>query len=375
MTRAEEQLINKKFGETAFQLSQERSDFFLPQLLDFVDQKKWINLQPEYQRRLVWDDDKRSLFIESLLLNVPVPAVFLFEWDLSRYEVMDGQQRINAIVDFYNDEYELRGLERWEELNGFSYSQLPDLLKRGLNRRRITATVLLLEATQASDAKKSEIRKLVFERLNTGGLKLTAQELRNCLYGGAFNDLLIDLARTKQFTDAFEIPSYRSHLDKEGHPTKRLRENPLYKRMQDCEIVLRFFAFRKKSNLKGSIKAMLDRLMEENLDISQDQIATLRKEFIERLETAIEIFGAEAFRYTDDENKVHVSIPLFDGTMVAIDRLWDKRKSLVSKRLTVQKNVQRLLADEPSFEVIVGKPNTAKAVAKRLEIMTKAMGA
>jgi len=375
MTRAEEQLINKKFGETAFQLSQERSDFFLPQLLDFVDQKKWINLQPEYQRRLVWDDDKRSLFIESLLLNVPVPAVFLFEWDLSRYEVMDGQQRINAIVDFYNDEYELRGLERWEELNGFSYSQLPDLLKRGLNRRRITATVLLLEATQASDAKKSEIRKLVFERLNTGGLKLTAQELRNCLYGGAFNDLLIDLARTKQCTDAFEIPSYRSHLDKEGHPTKRLRENPLYKRMQDCEIVLRFFAFRKKSNLKGSIKAMLDRLMEENLDISQDQIATLRKEFIERLETAIEIFGAEAFRYTDDENKVHVSIPLFDGTMVAIDRLWDKRKSLVSKRLTVQKNVQRLLADEPSFEVIVGKPNTAKAVAKRLEIMTKAMGA
>jgi hypothetical protein len=86
---------------------------------------KWINLRPEYQRRLVWDDAKRSLFIESLLLNVPVQAVFLFEWDLSRYEVMNGQQRINSVVDFYSDQFVLKGLKRWEELNGKTYSKLP----------------------------------------------------------------------------------------------------------------------------------------------------------------------------------------------------------------------------------------------------------
>src|SRR5436190_22961065 len=67
--RADTKAIEKKFDETAFRLSQERSDFLLPQILDFVRERKWLNLRPEYQRRLVWDDAKRSLFIESLLLN------------------------------------------------------------------------------------------------------------------------------------------------------------------------------------------------------------------------------------------------------------------------------------------------------------------
>jgi hypothetical protein len=135
--------LEKKFGETAFRLTQERNDFFLPQVRDFVLEKKWLNLRPEYQRRLVWDNQKRSLFIESLLLNVPIPPVFLYEWDLSRYEVMDGQQRLNCIVDYYENGFALKGLEKWSELNGSRYKELPDTIQRGLDRRRISATVLL----------------------------------------------------------------------------------------------------------------------------------------------------------------------------------------------------------------------------------------
>lgn len=365
--------IIDKFSQTAFQISQERSDFLLPQLLDFVRARKWINLRPEYQRRLVWDDFKRSLFIESLLLNIPVPAVFLFEWDLSRYEVMDGQQRINSVVDFYDNQYPLRGLKRWEELNGKTYAQLPELLQRGLDRRRITATVLLLEGTQSA-VKRKEIRKLVFERLNTGGLQLNAQELRNCLYGGRFNELLIELARTKLFTDIFEIPAYKSHLDKRGEPTTKLKENKLYRRMVDCELVLRFFAFRRKSNLKGSVRAMLDRTMEENQDISEAIEDTLRVEFNERLAIARQIFEDDVFRYEDELGKVHISFPLFDGVMVAIDRLWENRAQLVKRKTVIRKRVRALLQNPQSYEVIVGKPNTAKAVAKRMDILTGALG-
>lgn len=309
--------IKEKFSQTAFRISQERSDFHLPQLLDFVRERKWINLRPEYQRRLVWTDEKRSLFIESLLLNVPVPAVFLFEWDLSRYEVMDGQQRINSVVDYYDNQYALKGLKRWEELNGKKYRELPEIIRRGLDRRRITATVLLLEGTQSDDASKKDIRKLVFERLNIGGLQLNAQEIRNCLYGGRFNQLLISLARTKLFTEIFEIPTYKSHLNKSGEPTAVLKENKLYKRMQDCELVLRFFAFRKKSNLKGSVRAMLDRAMEDNQDISEAIANTLETEFIDRLSIAFEIFGDQTFKYKDEEGNVHISYPLYDGVMVS----------------------------------------------------------
>jgi phage baseplate assembly protein W len=365
--------IREKFSQTAFRISQERSDFLLPQLLDFVRERKWINLRPEYQRRLVWDDAKRSLFIESLLLNVPVPAVFLFEWDLSRYEVMDGQQRINSVVDFYSDRFPLKGLKRWEELNGKTYSKLPELLKRGLDRRRITATVLLLEGSKSDDASKKDIRKLVFERLNTGGLQLNPQEIRNCLYGGRFNELLIELARTKLFTDTFEIPAYKSHLDKQGEPTAILKENKLYKRMLDCELVLRFFAFRKKSNLKGSVRAMLDRTMEENQEISEAVVDTLRTEFSERLAAAHSIFGKEVFRYLDENGKTQVSYPFYDAVMVAIDRLWESRSQLVQSRTAIKKRVQALLKVPESFDLIIGKFNTAKTIGGRMDLLEKAL--
>src|SRR5690242_16616779 len=104
--------LQEKFNDTAFRIVQERNDFLLPQVIDLIKTKKWINLRPEYQRRLVWDDKKRSLFVESLLLNIPIPPIFLYENDLSRYEVMDGQQRLNAIFDFYENRYELKGLEK-----------------------------------------------------------------------------------------------------------------------------------------------------------------------------------------------------------------------------------------------------------------------
>ena len=90
--------IEDLYDSGDYRLIQERSDFLLPQIIDFVRTKKWMNLRPEYQRRLVWDDKKRSLFIESLLMNIPIPAVFLFETAYNRYEVMDGQQRISANI-------------------------------------------------------------------------------------------------------------------------------------------------------------------------------------------------------------------------------------------------------------------------------------
>ena len=104
--------LDRKFNESDFRLTQERNDFLLPQILDYVASKKWVNLHPEYQRRLVWDKERKSLFLESLLLNIPIPPIFLFEYDLNRCEVMDGQQRLNTIVDFYGNRLELSGLEK-----------------------------------------------------------------------------------------------------------------------------------------------------------------------------------------------------------------------------------------------------------------------
>ena len=361
--------LEQKFDKTAFRLSQERNDFLLPQVVDFVHTHKWLNLRPEYQRRLVWDVAKRSRFIESLLLNIPVPPVFLYEWDLGRYEVMDGQQRLNSIVEFYENGFPLKGLEEWNELTGCRYRDLPDTLQRGLNRRRLSATVLLLERLTTDKPPHSDIRKLIFDRLNTGGQQLNAQELRNCLFAGPFNDLLIALSQEPVFQRAWDIPLYQSHVDSAGIVREPLASHRLYRRMVDCEIVLRFFAFRRLGKIRGSVRAMLDRCMEEHVDTTPDKLATMEEEFRGRLKVAIELFGEHAFRYQDDKNRWQLSQPLYDAVMVAIDRLWIKREEILRRKEQVQGGLATLLTKKDAHKVIVGQPNTAKAIKDRVGLL------
>jgi len=372
--RATVKELEDKFEDTAFRLTQERSDFLLPQVVDFVRKERWINLRPEYQRRSVWDTPKRSLFIESLLLNIPIPPIFLFEQALSRYEVMDGQQRLNSVADFYENGFPLRGLERWSELNGLRYRDLPETLQRGLDRRRISATVLLAESTKKKEFTQNDIRKLVFERLNTGGQTLNAQELRNCLYAGQFNNLLTRLASNELFTEIWEIPSYAENVDTHGFAAAVLRDNPLYKRMLDCQIVLRFFALRDSASIKGSIRSMLDDCMERNQNISEEEANKLGESYLEVLEVAHRIFGKRVFRLKDSKGKLDLSIPLYDGIMIALVRLWKDRERLVEKKVEVVRRVEKLIQDAEAYEVIVGRPNTSTAIKDRLRILTEAVG-
>lgn len=361
--------IEQLYDSGQYRLTQERNDFLLPQIIDFVTQKKWLNLRPEYQRRLVWDRKKKSLFIESLLMNIPVPPVFLYETDLSRYEVMDGQQRLNAILEFYNNDLKLGGLETWSVLNGLTYQQCPPRIRSGLDRRRISANVLLAESATTKD-QVNFIRRTVFERLNTGGQQLNAQELRNSLYSGDFNDLLIKLAGSRLFDEIWEIPPYEDHYrENDGYISATLAKNGLFKRMTDCELVLRFFAFRRTGAIKGSSRAILDSCMEEYRDASQKELAELKKAFDEALQLAFDIFAEQTFRIPDEKDVWKHSQPLFDAVMVALDNLGDKRAKLIANKGKIRKAIQDELKNLKTYEIVVGKPNTANAIKDRLSII------
>jgi hypothetical protein len=254
--------LEKLYDDTSGRILQERNDFFLPQIRDFVQKRRWVNLRPEYQRRRRWDRKKQSRLIESLLMNVPVPPIFLYETDLSRYEVMDGQQRLVSIIEFYEGKLELGSLRAWSDLNGFRYQDLPERLKRGLDRRRISAVILLAESAAPEEIQFADIRREVFERLNTGGTALNPQELRNSIYGGPFNDLIVDLARTPLFCKMWDIPVHGRTPS--NAQLEALQNNELFRKMADCQIVLRFFAFREKEHVKGSVRSMLDSCMKRN---------------------------------------------------------------------------------------------------------------
>lgn len=356
--------LEERYDSADYRLNQERSDFLLPQIVDFVRDRQWITLRPVYQRRLVWNNKKKSLLIESLLLNVPIPPVFLYEHDLSRYEVMDGQQRLNTIVEFYENRLKLSGLERWAPLNGKTYSDCPPRIRRGLDRRRISATVLLAEST-ISNQGSDDLRKLVFERLNTGGQNLNPQELRNCLFSGKFNDLIMELAGNRLFNEIWDIPPYEDNI-RGSHVSKELMGNRYYKRMGDCEIVLRFFAMLKKSRIKGSMKKILDSCMESHARDDEETIDELRDRFLTRLKIAHDIFGAGLFRIKRQGQKQSMlSIPLYDSVMVALDRLYEQRNPLRRESKHIKASLKTFLADDDQYDLIVGRANTAGAIRER----------
>lgn len=191
------------FAKNAFRIIYQTNNFFLPQLRDLIDRGEVLNLRPEYQRRLRWTSSQKSKLIESLLLNIPIPPVFLFEGEAARYEVMDGQQRLNAVREFIAGDFALTGLTVLEPLNGIRYSRCPPRIKRALDRASFSAIVLLLESEPekvGAALNMTDIRRFIFDRLNTGGTKLNPQEIRNAIHTGNFNKAIVELTRDQLFT-------------------------------------------------------------------------------------------------------------------------------------------------------------------------------
>ena len=372
MAKATDLEIVRFFEKSQGELTQERNDFLLPQIVDFIKAKAWVNIRPEYQRRQVWDQKKKSKLIESLLMNVPIPPIFLYERDYNRYEVMDGQQRLNAIIEFYDNRFKLNRLESWDILNGRAYSELPPKVQRGLDRRRISATVIVSDLSDAPYG-PDDIRRQVFDRLNTGGLTLNPQELRNCLYPGLFNKVLISASSNRMFTDVFGIPAHSEHITEMGHVSKDLADNALYKRMRDCELVLRFFTFRRSKGLKSSIPKALDNCMKEYSDISGDKANELENLFLSRLEVALAIFEDKTFHLPTGSKTNKPSTPLFDAVMVAIDRLYLHREALIACRDKIRNSINKELQKQDVYEVIIGKPGTAKATSDRINLIRDTM--
>ena len=119
-----DQAIEKAFEGGRLRVVQDKNDFFLIHVTDFIKGRKWGNLRPEYQRRLRWDNKKKSKLIESFIMNVPVPPVFLYETSVGEFEVMDGQQRLNTVVEYFSNEFDLESLAIWPDLNGRNFSRL-----------------------------------------------------------------------------------------------------------------------------------------------------------------------------------------------------------------------------------------------------------
>lgn len=359
-------------AQNAFRIVYQTNNFLLPQIRDMIKNKEAINLHPEYQRRLRWTPTQKSKLIESLLLNIPVPPVFFYESEAARYEVMDGQQRLNTIRDFFEGGFALSGLKVLTPLNGLRYPKASPRVKRTLDRANLSAIVLLMESEseRPNQGKLSltDIRRLVFDRLNTGGMKLNAQELRNAQNPGPLNEAIVGLSRFDLFTKVFGIPAYTEKDPEDYYVNPERQKNSLYKTMKDCELILRYFALRDPKNIRGSMKSMLDRAMDVKLTQLEADSAT--EEFKSRFKFLFELFDSKPFVLrSQTDQKERVSAAVYDASMVALNNVWGQRDAILADKEEVVARMAAANADADKYEVLVGRGNTAEAVKDRIILL------
>jgi hypothetical protein len=227
--------------------------------------------RPTFQRNAVWDRKRQSKFIESVLLNIPIPNLFFAEEDDGSKVVVDGQQRLIALKKFVENSFPLSGLEVLHQLNGKRFDDLTERQQRIISNRTLRCLVI-------SAKSDSEIRFEVFERLNTGGLPLNAQEVRHCIFRGELNDLLHELSSNSLWLQVFG----RDTVDP---------------RMRDCELILRFFAIRASlPSYSPPLKKLLNDYMKDHRRPSPEQVVELRHSFLSTVEGVLTCFSDHPFR-------------------------------------------------------------------------------
>lgn len=298
-------------------------------------QKGVIKLDPDYQRRHRWNYITSSKLIESLILNIPIPIIYLsydidvdneVQEETARYSVIDGQQRLTAIVKYFENKFQLEGVEILTDLEGCLYRDLPPFLLRRLEER----TIKCLRIDSTIDP---QVKFDIFERLNSGAVKLESHELRNAVLRGPFNDICKLLSKDPSFRTMLQIPVNEEEAE----------QNSKVKKMEDVELVLRFFAliednyknFKKtKDNL---FKDFLSSSLEQKNSLKVEEIQKYTQLFKETMKFIYDSFGDLAFAKFRFENNEFVkqssfNAAVYDALVVAI------ASEVVLKNSQIKKN-------------------------------------
>lgn len=305
-----------------------------------------LDLSPRYQRRNRWDRNRQSQLVESLLANVPVPPVYLAEESRGVYAVIDGKQRLTAVVQYLRDEFALTGLGLRRDLEGKKFSELDPGSSSDLGMRPLRAVIIL---RMTPDWVKHE----VFVRLNRGGQPLNAQEIRNVAYAGPFNDRIIELATN---------PLLKRQLKIRG------ADSSAYSDMSDVESVLRFFALADGwRQFGGSLRGTLDKFMLENHTIGKSQIESYADRFERAMSWCERLWGNHAFqRHDGTQWRDQMIGGVYDAEMVAVDMMPDEELDSLSSG-AILSGTRRLFEDSEFDSAVRISTNTSARVRTRIQ--------
>ncbi|WP_131812751.1 DUF262 domain-containing protein, partial [Mycolicibacterium peregrinum] len=237
---------------------------------------------PDIQREYVWNNAKASRLIESLLLNVPIPVIYLAEAPGDRYEIIDGHQRVRSIARFVSNEFPLSGLQVISDPDhrGKRFHQIPTAHQRRIRTRVIRAIII-------TDESHPNMKFEVFERLNAGSVALNAQEIRNSTYRGAFmNRVKSDWVMNEDFRACINTKMPRG-------------------RMVDHELIIRVLALRHSlDTYRPPLPRFLNEYCRLTSKFTEDELRQTGETFARAARNVRTVYGPHAFRLTDANGKL-----------------------------------------------------------------------
>ncbi|NVP17398.1 DUF262 domain-containing protein [Candidatus Gracilibacteria bacterium] len=316
-------------------------------------------LQPDYQRNFVMNQKQSSRLIESILMDVPLPVIYLNEEKDGRYSVIDGQQRLTSFLTFIeekvfgtNKQFKLVGLNILKELNGKAFSQLE---KESQNKIKTTTLHTIIIKKESNEDIKFEI----FERLNTGSIKLNEDEIRNTVYRGKYMDLLSELEDNEIFHKLVRKDNYKNRM--------------IYRGM-----ILRFFALYEKSylNYKPSIKQFSNKHLREFRNLSDEKIKEYREVFKNTTELVYSIFGENAFRrYIPGDNDningywalTRINMAIYDIQMCCFAKY--TKNQIIQKVDIIREEFIKLMCNNQKFiDCILNQTSNKEQLQTRFKI-------
>ena len=308
-----------------------------------------IDLEPDFQRSFVWKTVRQSRLIESLLLRIPIPVFYVAADENENWRVVDGVQRMFTIYNYVTNKSPLNRLEYLEKFNGRRFNDLPRQMQRRIGESELVVNVI-------DPGTPEDVMFNIFHRINTGGITLNGQEIRNALHPGPVRKYLKRLAQSEIFREATDYS---------------VKEN----RMADRECVLRFIAFHIdpwEEYDDNDLNGYLSRTMQKINVMNPEDLEELAEDFAKAMDAAYRIFGSEAFRKRynlGDSRRRPVSKALFDAWSVELARRSPYEiERLVEKREDVIEHFISLLNRDRDFETAISSStSTPQRVKKRFK--------
>ena len=337
--------------DSLFNISSWGADLSFRELISMYEEDELV--KPELQRKYVWDKVEASRFIESILLGLPVPSVFLAQSG-SQKLIVDGYQRIMTVYDYmrgiFSTDKKVFRLSNSEKINARWRNKAFSELSTDDQRKIKSTTIHAIIFEQKKPENDGTSLYQVFERINTSGRTLTPQEIRNCVYQGSFNTMLFEINENKTWRELFGTEEADS-------------------RMRDLEYILRFFTMKTGDILDTeskqiSLKKALNDFMKTHKEDSPADIQRFKNEFDTTVQLVYDHIGKDAFRnYTRGKFSKKFHPAIFDAIMVAVFLI--HKQGIPLADVSEEKHIA--LLENPGFKEATSKRTTdVENVRKRI---------